>query len=64
MPSRATLLLGQFPDSHGVRRNGVEVPDRPWGIARVLAAHGVHTGIFGKTHFGPLRRDYRPGLVP
>ena len=61
MPSRATLLLGQFPDSHGVRRNGVEVPDRPWGIARVLAARGVRTGIFGKTHFGPLRRDYRPG---
>lgn len=58
MPSRASLLLGQFPDAHGVRRNGVEVPDRPWGLARVLSTAGYRTGIFGKTHFCPLRRDY------
>jgi len=59
MPSRATLLTGQFPDAHGVRRNGIIVPDQPWGVARVLSRHGWRTGMFGKTHFFPLRRDYR-----
>ena len=58
MPSRATLVTGQFPDSHGVRRNGVEVPDPPWGLARTMREGGYRTGMFGKTHFSPLRRDY------
>jgi arylsulfatase A-like enzyme len=60
MPSRATLMTGQFPDAHGVRRNGIEVPDQPWGLARTLRSHGYRTGMFGKTHFSPLRRDYWP----
>ncbi|MDQ3327965.1 MAG: sulfatase-like hydrolase/transferase [Chloroflexota bacterium] len=59
MPSRASLLLGQFPDAHGVRRNGIEVPDQPWGLAQTLRAHGYRTGMFGKTHFCPLRRDFK-----
>lgn len=59
MPSRATLLTGQFPDAHGVRRNGMEVPDPPWGLARTMREGGYRTGIFGKTHFSPLRRDYQ-----
>jgi len=63
MPSRATLLTGQFPDANGVRRNGIEVPDRPWGIARIFRQNGWRTGVFGKTHFCPLRRDYNPDLV-
>ncbi|MBA2364504.1 MAG: sulfatase-like hydrolase/transferase [Chloroflexia bacterium] len=63
MPSRASLLLGQFPDAHGVRRNGIEVPDKPWGLAKTLRAHGYRTGMFGKTHFCPLRRDYRSDSI-
>ena len=63
MPSRASLLLGQFPDAHGVRRNGIEVPDQPWGVARVMRGNGWRTGMFGKTHFCPLRRDYQPDAV-
>lgn len=58
MPSRATMITGQFPDTHGVRRNGIEVPDVPWGLARMFRNHGYRTGMFGKTHFCPLRRDY------
>src|SRR5579883_599882 len=63
MPSRATLMTGQFPDAHGVRRNGIEVPDQPWGIARTFRQNGWRTGIFGKTHFCPLRRDYNADFV-
>lgn len=60
MPSRATFLTGQFPDAHGVRRNGIEVPDSPWGIGRTFRSNGYRTGKFGKAHFSPLRRDYAP----
>lgn len=59
MPSRATFLTGQFLDSHDVRRNGIEVPDQPWGIGRVFGENGYRTGMFGKTHFSALRRDYQ-----
>jgi len=36
MPSRASFLTGQFPDAHGVRRNGIPVPDVQHGLARAL----------------------------
>jgi arylsulfatase A-like enzyme len=58
MASRATWLTGQFPDAHGVRRNGIPAPDVPWGLGRTLAGQGWRTGLFGKTHFQPLRRDF------
>jgi arylsulfatase len=61
MPSRASFLTGQFPDAHGVRRNGIPVPDPPHGLARALSRQGYRTGMFGKTHFAALRRDYDPG---
>jgi arylsulfatase A-like enzyme len=58
MPSRASFLTGQFPDAHGVRRNGIPVPDVQHGLARALGRQGYRTGMFGKTHFAALRRDY------
>lgn len=60
MPSRATFVTGQFPDAHGVRRNGIPAPDPPFGLARALGRRGYRTGVFGKTHFAALRRDYDP----
>src|SRR6185437_14972533 len=60
MPSRASFMTGQFPDAHGVRRNGIPVPDVPHGLARALSGQGLRTGLFGKTHFASLRRDYAP----
>ena len=59
MPSRATFVTGQYPDTNGVRRNGIEVPDRPWGVGHTFRNHGYRTGVFGKTHFCALRRDYQ-----
>lgn len=61
MPSRASFLSGQYPDAHGVRRNGIPVPDAPHGLARALSRQGYRTGMVGKTHFAALRRDYDPG---
>ncbi len=58
MPARASILTGQYPDVHGVRRNGIEVPDKEYGIARVLIKYGYYTGFVGKTHFCPLHNQF------
>ncbi len=58
MPARASLLLGQYPDTHGVRRNGINVPDKPYGLARILSNKGYFTGFVGKTHFCSLHNQF------
>jgi hypothetical protein len=60
MPCRASFMTGQFPDAHGVRRNGIPVPDVPYSLARTLRGQDLRTGVIGKTHFASLRRDYAP----
>jgi arylsulfatase len=57
MPCRASFMTGQFPDAHGVRRNGIPVPDVPYSLARTLRGQDLRTGVIGKTHFASLRRS-------
>jgi arylsulfatase A-like enzyme len=52
-PSRATILTGTYPSTHGVVSNGVDLPEA--AAAGSVATHfgraGHRTAFFGKAHF-------------
>lgn len=54
MPSRATMVTGQYPRTHGVVCNGVALPEETPTVMRVLSDAGYRTGLVGKAHFEPL----------
>jgi arylsulfatase len=59
MPSRATLLTGRYPRSHGVWCNGVPLREDEVLFSQVLADAGYHTATVGKMHFKPFAGDAR-----
>ncbi|HUP74482.1 MAG TPA: sulfatase-like hydrolase/transferase [Acidimicrobiales bacterium] len=54
MPSRATILTGQYPATHGVWMNGVPLPVDAPSVATVLSDAGYRTALIGKSHFQPF----------
>ena len=52
-PSRASILTGMLPLTHGVWDNGVDLEPRVGeaGFAGTLAKAGYQTGFIGKAHF-------------
>jgi arylsulfatase A-like enzyme len=54
MPSRATILTGQHPSTHGVWMNGVPLPVDAPSVAEHLHEHGHRTALVGKAHFEPF----------
>jgi arylsulfatase A-like enzyme len=54
MPSRSTILTGQFPSTHGVWMNGVPLPVDAPSVAAELHHNGYRTALIGKAHFEPL----------
>ncbi|MEZ5903565.1 MAG: sulfatase-like hydrolase/transferase [Geminicoccaceae bacterium] len=56
-PSRASILTGLYPLTHGVRDNGIDLPvetgDNGW--AGRLATDGYATAFLGKAHFSTVR---------
>lgn len=54
MPSRATMLTGQYPRTHGVIANGIPLPHDAPSVAEYLrVAGGYRTALLGKAHFDP-----------
>lgn len=53
MPARASIITGQYPDTHGVWMNGVPLPVDSPSVARVLNDAGYKTALVGKAHFEP-----------
>ena len=54
MPSRSTMLTGQYPRTHGVIANGIPLPDDAPSVARWLRrSAGYRTALIGKAHFEP-----------
>jgi arylsulfatase A-like enzyme len=51
MPNRATLLTGLYPNVHGVRSNGINLPIEIPTITEALYRRGYHTINVGKPHF-------------
>ena len=54
MPSRSTIITGQFPTTHGVWMNGVPLPAGAPSVADVLHESGYRTALIGKAHFEPF----------
>ncbi len=54
MPSRASMLTGQFPSTHGTWMNGVALAVDAPSIAAHLHDAGYATALIGKAHFEPF----------
>ena len=55
MPSRATILTGQHPTTHGVWMNGVPLPVDAPSVAELLHTTAEYrTALIGKAHFEPF----------
>jgi arylsulfatase A-like enzyme len=54
MPSRSTIVTGQYPSTHGVWMNGVPLPVDAPSVAAELHDHGYRTALIGKAHFEPF----------
>src|SRR6185503_12305440 len=52
-PSRASILTGLLPATHGVSDNGIDLPDATGeqGFAGGFSKAGIRTGYIGKAHF-------------
>lgn len=57
-PSRASILTGMFPHSHGVRLNDTPLGDELTTFAEVLKRHGYKTAAIGKMHEGKHPTKY------
>ncbi|MGE3538003.1 MAG: sulfatase-like hydrolase/transferase [Candidatus Tectimicrobiota bacterium] len=64
-PSRASILTGLLPLSHGVWDNGVDLDPRVGaaGFAGTLATHGYRTAFIGKAHFA-TKATFQPTGTP
>ncbi len=49
-PARASIMTGQYPLTHGVFINDVELKPNAPTLAEVLRKDGYHTGFIGKWH--------------
>lgn len=60
MPSRASFLSGQYPETLGISHMGVPLPEDIWLLPRYLGAYGYRTANIGKLHALPhANRDHR-----
>ncbi len=60
MPSRQSMLSGQYPSAIGCACNGVEMPEDTLTLHRVLRPYGYYAANLGKLHFrNHSTRDHR-----
>jgi arylsulfatase A-like enzyme len=64
-PARASLLTGQYPLTHGVFINDVELKPKGLTLGEVFRNAGYHTGYIGKWHlYGSPDGNYGRRLSP
>ena len=64
MPSRMSMLSGQYPSSVGVCCNGIEMPADIPCVHNVLDLYGYDTGNIGKLHFRNHASQFRDHREP
>ncbi len=65
MPSRASMMAGQYPNATTVTTNGVRMPEDIRCIQHMLGDAGYFSGVIGKLHFLPhSARDHREPHPP
>lgn len=64
-PSRASILTGVLPLTHGVHDNGIELSEQAasTGFAAMLSAAGYRTSFLGKAHFSTYH-TFQPTTRP
>ncbi|HCH22834.1 MAG TPA: sulfatase [Oceanospirillaceae bacterium] len=64
-PSRASILTGLLPRTHGVHDNGIDLDLKyaKTSYPAALSAAGYHTGIIGKAHFATYHVFEETGSV-
>lgn len=58
MPNRASILTGLYPNMHGVRSNGINLPLNVPTINDTLKKNGYHTISIGKIHLQCQSRQF------
>ena len=53
-PTRASLVTGQWPSTHGAYTLGTKLPESSPTIGETLRAAGYRTSLVGKAHLDPL----------
>ena len=51
MPNRASIYTGTYPNVHGVRMNGINLPENIPTLTQSLRKNGYYTKSIGKIHF-------------
>ena len=65
MPSRISLLTGQYPSTLGMQHMAVPVPEDTTMVQHILGGYGYVTACIGKVHFLPhSNRDHRTPHPP
>ncbi len=54
-PTRASLITGQWPSTHGAYTLGTMLPESAQTVGQHLHAAGYATSLVGKAHFQPLK---------
>lgn len=54
-PTRASIITGMYPSTHGAFTLGTKLPESVPTIGDLLRRAGYHSALIGKAHFQPLR---------
>lgn len=63
MPNRASFMTLRMPSLHGVRHNGIPLPQSNRTFVEILRAAGYRTALVGKSHLQNMQ-DLPPRLPP
>lgn len=64
MPNRASIMTGRYPSVHGLRKNGLHLPEHNVTFVDALREEGYRTALIGKSHLQPFTGRNIPQTNP